>query len=293
LPWFARFGYRQWHDRVLFLVMIRFRGDQAMNGTTSYPAALVLAVVVCLLANAESPDANPTSAQSPGAEKSAIAGASLQQSSGDASAAEYCQCVRRGDSAAANKIELALAGPLHPAGIDYADQPLIDVVNNLQDEYGIPIQLAKAALDEAGLSVDERVTAVIHNTSLRSALNLMLEQFQLTWIVRDEVLMITTSEEAEKHLDTCVYNVHGLVVDGDPQSMKALIDAIQDCVASETWAANGGGQAKIGPLRPGLLVVSQTPAIHEQVRGLLAAVRKMREKVPAAKPRPQEPAVQR
>ena len=72
--------------------------------------------------------------------------------------------------------------------------------------------------------------------------------------------MITTKEDAEKELDTCVYNVQGLVDDADPKSVKALIDVICECVATDTWAVNGGGQAEIRPLPSGLLVVSQTPA---------------------------------
>ena len=78
--------------------------------------------------------------------------------------------------------------------------------------------------------------------------------------------MITTKEDAEKDLDTCVYNVQGLVDDSDPKSVEALIDAIYACVATDTWAENGGGQAEVRPLPSGLLVVSQTPAIQEEVR---------------------------
>ena len=41
----------------------------------------------------------------------------------------------------------------------------------------------------------------------------------------------------------------------------------------ETWAENGGGEADIRPLPTGLLVISQTQEVHEQVADLLAAIR--------------------
>jgi hypothetical protein len=111
----------------------------------------------------------------------------------------------------------------------------------------------------------------------------MMRRLQLTWIVRDEILMITTQAEADKHLDTCVYNVQGLVDDADPKAVKALVDAICSCVASGTWAVNGGTGADIRPLPSGLLVVSHTPAVQEQVSALLSKIRKMREQAPLAR----------
>jgi hypothetical protein len=123
----------------------------------------------------------------------------------------------------------------------------------------------------------------LHNISLRSALRLTLRTLQLTSIVQDEVLMITTKEAAEKDFDTCVYNVQGLVDDSDPKSVKALVDAIYGCVQTDSWAVNGGGQTEVRPLPSGLLVVSHTPAAQEEVSALLNKIRKMREKVPLTK----------
>ncbi len=214
---------------------------------------------------------------------------SAKQSAKPEAAADFCQCVGQDESAVAKRIEQALAGPLHSSGIDYADQPLDVVLAILSNEYGIPIQLDKPALDDAGVSTEAPVTKTFHNMSLRSALKLTLRNLQLTWIVQDEVLMVTTCEAANKHLDTCVYNVRGLVDDSDPQSMKSLIAAVETCVATETWSENGGENADIASLSPGLLVVSQTPAIQEQVNRLLAKIRKMREQVPATKSKTQAP----
>jgi hypothetical protein len=208
---------------------------------------------------------------------------SEQKAKADAAGVGFCQCVGRDESSAAKRIEDALDSPLHQTGLDYSDQPLQDVVTQLSDEYGIPIQLDRQALEEAGIGTDAPVNVNLHNITLRSALKLALRHTNLTWVIGDEVLMITTQAEAEKHLDTCVYNIQGLIDDSDPKAVKALIDVICSCVASDSWAVNGGGQAEIRPLPSGLLVVSHTPAVQEQVSALLSKIRKMREQAPLAK----------
>jgi hypothetical protein len=253
---------------------------------------MVLLGNVGLLARAQAPEAATTPKAEPkAAEKSPLVEGSNRAKT-ELSAAEFCQCVGRDvNSASSKKIEQALAGPLHSSGLDYADQPLQDVVTQLQDEYGIPIQLDKTALEEAGIGTDSKVNVSLHSISLRSALKLTLRTLQLTWIIQDEVLLITTKESAEKDLDTCVYNMQGLVDDSDPKSVKALIDVIYGCVQVDTWAVNGGGQSEIRPLPSGLLVISQTQAAHEQVSMLLNKIRKMREQAPLTKvgPRGYEP----
>ena len=174
--------------------------------------------------------------------------------------------------------KVLLAAPLHSPGLNYADQSLSDVVDAIERRVWDPNATRRTPrLDEAGVGQDSPVTLSLHNMSLRSALRQIFHNRQLTWINKDEMLMVTTHEAADKHLDTCVYNVQGLVDDSDPKSVKALIDAIYTCVKTDTWAANGGGQAEVRPLPSGLLVVSHTPAVQEEVGTLLNKIRKMRE----------------
>jgi hypothetical protein len=111
----------------------------------------------------------------------------------------------------------------------------------------------------------------------------MLEPLGLTYIIQNEVLLITTPETAEAELTTCVYDVRDLQqgirsgLDFDP-----LIDAIISCISPETWAENGGGEADIRPLQPGFLVVSQTAAVHEEIEELLNAIRELKSRPLAA-----------
>src|SRR5262249_16326003 len=125
-----------------------------------------------------------------------------------------------------------------------------------------------------GINPQEPVTINVHNVTLKSALRLMLKQHQLTYIIANETLIITTPEQAETNLVTCVYDVRDLP-SGNDEEIKSLIDAITSCVASESWAVRGG-QGEIRPLKPGVLVISQTQAVHEQVGDLLNSLRQVR-----------------
>jgi hypothetical protein len=186
---------------------------------------------------------------------------------------EFCQCVHGANSRSAAKIEKAMASPLRSAGLAFRDQALKEVAHVIEEEYGFPVRLDAVALDEIGISTEEPVTFSINGISLRSALRLMLQQLQLTYIIQDEVLMITTPEVADLELIICVYDVREVVGTAEDPAIDQLIDAVVACVASETWAKNGGGEAEIRWIKPGLLIISQTRSVHEEVRALLATIR--------------------
>jgi type II secretory pathway component GspD/PulD (secretin) len=242
--------------------------------------AIILVGNVVLSARAQAPAAiaSPKHASSPtervGAERSVLAESSKQAAKSEAAAAEFCQCIGQGDNSATKRIEQALSAPLHRTGLDYAEQPLSDVVTQLSDEYGIPILLNKVALEEAGIGTDKPVTVTVHNLSLRSALRLMLKSLQLAYVIEDEVLFITTAEDAEKNLKVCVYDIRKIA--GDKADLTALMDTISSCVARETWAKNGKGSAEIRSPKAGFLVITQTQAVHNDIRNLLTTMDEMR-----------------
>jgi hypothetical protein len=96
--------------------------------------------------------------------------------------------------------------------LEFADQPLADVVEYLKERHGIEIQLDNRALADAGLGSDAPITRNLKGVSLRSALRLTLGELDLTYVIRDEVLLITSNTEAENLLSTRVYPVADLVV---------------------------------------------------------------------------------
>jgi hypothetical protein len=113
---------------------------------------------------------------------------------------------------AEQRIERALRDPLKSAGLDFTDTSLEEVVGFIQQSYNIPVQLDTTALEEEGIDPQEPVTVSLHGISLRSALRILLKNLGLTYIVRDEVLMITSPTEAEAQLVVKVYPVADLVL---------------------------------------------------------------------------------
>lgn len=96
--------------------------------------------------------------------------------------------------------------------LEFIETPLNSVIDFLKDQHDINIEIDTKALDEIGIGSDSPITRNLRGISLRSALRLMLKDLDLTYVVRDEVLLITTQEEAESKLVTKVYPVGDLVL---------------------------------------------------------------------------------
>ena len=124
------------------------------------------------------------------------------------SSSGLAQEVRPRPNAAEAKIFAALR---EPTSFDFVDQPLTDVVEFLSQHHKLPIQLDSRALSDEGVGSDTPVTDRFNGISLRSALRLMLDQLDLTCLIRNEVLLITTRTEAENMLECRVYPVRDLV----------------------------------------------------------------------------------
>ena len=186
------------------------------------------------------------------------------------------------DAALHQKIEAVLDGP---AEVHVQAAPLSEVVEFLRDAYNIPILIDKRALDDVGLSPETSVTASLQGISLRSILQLMLSEFELTYAVHDQVLMITTREEAENDLELRLYPVADLalemrqpvVMDTPRNRYSALVELITSTVAPDTWDEVGGAGTAVAYDPWGFVVVSQTRENHEAVAALLAALCRARQ----------------
>jgi hypothetical protein len=80
--------------------------------------------------------------------------------------------------------------------LDFADQPLEDVINYLRQRHEIEIQLDGKALADAGIGSDVPITRSVKGITLRSALRLLLSDLDLTYVIQNGVLMITTKAQS-------------------------------------------------------------------------------------------------
>jgi hypothetical protein len=165
-----------------------------------------------------------------------------------------------------------LKSPLPSAGLQFPDgTPLEEVIAFLREQYDVEILLDTVALDELGIGADEPVSISVSNIRLDQAMRRMLEPLELTYVVDDGVVLVTSEEEALTKLHLAIYDVRDLLLQGDYDSLQEIITS---AIASDTWAENGGGEAEIRayPQR-GALVVLQTLSVHEEIDGLLTAMR--------------------
>ncbi len=187
---------------------------------------------------------------------------------------------------------------LHPIGLNIKDVPLRQVVEELHQLTGISIVLDRAALEDAGIDFDYPLTLRVDNVSIQTALHLLVKQVRLAWVVKDEVVQITTAGEARGKRKTVSYPVADLILpiasgeDGDllpvvcrddAEAAKQhkpgqtcedqLIKRITSTIEPATWSDMGGkGTIQYFPLDLSL-VVNQTADIQEQVQDLLRALR--------------------
>ncbi len=87
------------------------------------------------------------------------------------------------------------------------------MIEFLEDFHGIQIEVDTQALEDESVDVtSETITKDLSGISLRSGLRLMLGDLNLTYVIDNEVLMITSQEKAEETLVTKVYPVGDLVM---------------------------------------------------------------------------------
>jgi uncharacterized membrane protein YgcG len=94
----------------------------------------------------------------------------------------------------------------------YPQISLADVASDIATRFQIPVVLNKKSLEDLGVGTDTPIEMDLQGVTLRSALRLILKEHDLTYLIKDEVLQITTNEDAENQLITKVYPVGDLVI---------------------------------------------------------------------------------
>jgi hypothetical protein len=137
--------------------------------------------------------------------------------------------------------------------------PLTDVIDYLKDQFKIEIQLDRKALSDQGTGTDSAITINASDITMRTALARILTPLELSWIIQDEVLLITISDEADSRLFTKVY----------------AADDLSDCdLPTKTDPTKDiGARMIISSDAVRTLVVTAPYAIQETIAEKLAALR--------------------
>lgn len=169
----------------------------------------------------------------------------------------------------------------------FSDTPLAEIVFPIKDKYGIEVQLDVKSLMDATVSADSTTfTREVSKIKLGAALDLVLAEHDLSYLVRDGILLITTREEADSQVETRVYPVGDLVDPPGPKGDKAapykeFIEILSVTIDPASWD-KGGGPGSVASFPKGeALVVQQTWRTHHKIETLLADLRKAKQTVAA------------
>lgn len=184
------------------------------------------------------------------------------------------------ESAAEQKIREALQ---QTTEIAFNDTQLGDVVEFLEKRHEINIELDTEALAADGKGSETPITKSLRDVTLGKALRLILDGQGLTYLIKNDVLLITTKAAASQpeNLMTRLYQVHDLVVaPNDPTASQpdfdSLIELLTTCVQTHDWADNGGTIGIIKPFHgPGVLaiIIRHDDRGHEEIEQLLKSLR--------------------
>ncbi len=198
----------------------------------------------------------------------------------------------RADEPAAplNREALINAALGRPVSFEYKETPLGDVIKDLEKKLGVTVALETRALDEVGIGSDTPITIEVTNISAASALRHLLRRVDptLTFSIRDGALAITTCEDAEGILETRYYDIADMAETANAEMIfrasqrfnpfppggefDAIVELITATVEPNSWDRVGGpGSIAI---RDGVMIVSHTREIQEQIAFLLTTLRK-------------------
>jgi general secretion pathway protein D len=156
--------------------------------------------------------------------------------------------------------------------VRFTNRPLAEVLDTLGNLSGVNIHLDQQGLHAEGVTSDTPVTLnLTQPISLRSALNLILQELRLSYVIQNEVLNVTSEQTRDSNVYPQVYNVADLVIPipnfipsynvGLPGAIAAAHRALGYGASAPTYgsgpltvAANGEG---MGPATTSASVLAQ------------------------------------
>jgi hypothetical protein len=163
---------------------------------------------------------------------------------------------------------------------DFQDVALRDAIQSMEWTHGIRCLIDRQAIEAAGASEDTPVSLTVSRIPLSQALRLLLQPHSLSYFSRHGIVIVTSNDVCEQNIATRVYPVKDLVQSsGGRQDYRSIVDLIKKCTGNPRpgWV-DDGGVGTVEPFPTGFsLAVSATEEVHEQILGLLTALRSSRQ----------------
>ena len=142
----------------------------------------------------------------------------------------------------------------------FVEIPLSDALAALGAVHEVEIVVDNVALSDHGIESDTVMVSISgRELTLEQVLEKLLSDLDLKWIIRHEVLLITTDREYESELmATRVYRIL------NPISADELIEDVVANIDPYSWFALGG-VGEIASIATDMLIIMQTDEVHRQI----------------------------
>ena len=94
--------------------------------------------------------------------------------------------------------------------VEFDDTSLDEAMKTVANQAKLPLLINETSLGEEGIELDEPVSGRFQNLTAEQVIDRLLKPLDLTWIIENEVLLITTFIDAEEKLVQQVYDVKRL-----------------------------------------------------------------------------------
>ena len=169
--------------------------------------------------------------------------------------------VWRDATATEERIRIALA---EPVSFNFLDTPLKDMLAYFHSLTDIDIFLDERGLSRADIGADEPITLSLDGVALESALELVLADLGLDYVVDNDVLEITDAATVARMAETRLYDVRNLAKAGEAQEI--LVRKVRELAAPDATADRDAVVTSAGD---GLLAARLNPRGHRRVARLL------------------------
>lgn len=152
--------------------------------------------------------------------------------------------------------------------VHFHDEPLNEALNAMANRHGLRIYFSVDALANAAANPAIPVSLSLSNVSVRTILRELLAARQLTYVIRNGSIVVTSPAEAKSRLPHVIYDVGDLVEASGGVDFDHLIDLVTTVVDPDSWG-EVGGPGNLSEMGDRCLVVSQTQENHQILGRLL------------------------
>jgi general secretion pathway protein D len=164
-----------------------------------------------------------------------------------------------------------------PISLQFENAPLSQILEYLGKYCQVNIYLDPQGMADEGVTADTPVTIKLqHEISLKSALSLILQPLKLNYVIKDEVLKVTSEQLRGGDVYQVVYNVADLVIpipNFVPSSNSGLAGQLDQAMSRNGY----GGNNALGAPAPSIAAVATkgrnlqvNPAVMAQMPGSMS-----------------------